>query len=261
LKVAIFTQDERVYLPTAVGTVVEAMPDQISCIVLSPPMSTHGGALKGLLRHLPVFGIQGTLRMGFQVVWARLGPLLGLRPPTPRRYWSIEEVGLKFDIPTFHIDKVNSQEMHDVLDSHPSSLLASVSCPQIIRPKMLRRFEDGAINVHSAPLPLYRGLMPAFWVLFHGEKDTAVTVHDLAEKLDNGDIIHQEPIAIDQGESWNSLLGKTKSAAGEALVKAIRQIDDGSVVRKPNRDEDSSYFSFPTWEDARTFRSRGLRMF
>ena len=219
MKVAIFTQDERVYLPTSVGTVVEAMPNKISCIVLSPPMSTHGGALKGLLRHLPVFGIQGTLRMGFQVVWARLGPLLGMKPPAPRRYWSIEEV------------------------------------------KMLRRFEDGAINVHSAPLPLYRGLMPAFWVLFHSEKDTAVTVHDLAEKLDNGDIIHQEAIAIDEGESWNSLLGKTKSAAGEALVKAIRQIEDGTVVRKPNRDEDSSYFSFPTWEDARTFRSRGLRMF
>ena len=64
MKIAIFTQDERVYLPTAVGTVVEAMPERISCIVLSPPMSTHGGAVKGLLRHLPVFGVQGTLRMG-----------------------------------------------------------------------------------------------------------------------------------------------------------------------------------------------------
>jgi methionyl-tRNA formyltransferase len=261
LKVAIFTQDERRYLPAAVGTVVEAMPGQISCIVLSPPMSTHGGALKGLLRHLPVFGIQCTLRMGFQVVWARLGPLLGMKPPAPRRYWSIEEVGRKFDIPTFNIDKVNSQEMHEVLDRHPSSLLAFVSCPQIIRPKMLRRFEDGAINVHSAPLPLYRWLMSAFSVLFHSEKETAVTVHDLAEKLDNGDIIHQEPTSIDEWDSWNSLLGKTKSAAGEALVRAIRQIDDGSVVRNANRDEDSSYFSFPTWEDARTFRSRGLRMF
>ena len=237
------------------------MTDQISFIVLSPHMSTHGCALKGLLRLLPVFGIKGTMRMGFQVVWARLGPLVGMRPPAPRRYWSIEEVGRKFGIPTFHIDKVNSQEMHDVLDSHPSSLLASVSCPQIIRPKMLRRFEDGAINVHSAPLPLYRGLMPAFWVLLHGEKDTAVTVHDLAEKLDNGDIIYQERIPIEKGETWNSLLGKTKEAAGPALVQAIHQIDDGSVTRKPNRDEDSTYFNFPTWKEARAFRSRGLRMF
>jgi hypothetical protein len=44
-------------------------------------------------------------------------------------------------------------------------------------------------------------------------------------------------------------------------VKAIRQIEDGSLERKPNRDEDSSYFNFPTWKAAREFRSRGLRMF
>ncbi|MCP5056946.1 MAG: hypothetical protein GY937_09515 [bacterium] len=261
MKIAIFSQDERVFLPSSVGTVVEAMPEQISCIVLSPPMSTHGGAVKGLLRHLPVFGIHGTLRMGLQVIWARLGPMLGFRPPAPRRYWSLEEVGREFNIPTFHVDKVNSQEMHDILDRHPSNLLASISCPQILRGKVLRRFDQGGINVHSAPLPRYRGLMPAFWVLYHGEKETAVTVHDLAEKLDNGEILHQEPVTIDSGETWNSLLGKTKSAAGTALVKAIEQIEDGSVQRKPNRDEDSTYFSFPTWEDARVFRSRGIRMF
>lgn len=261
MRIAIFTQDDRVYLPASVGTVVEAMPEQISCIVLSPPMSTHGGAVKGLLRHLPVFGVQGTLRMGWRVIWARLGQKLGFKPPGGRQYWSIEDVGRSFGIPTFYVDKVNSQEMHEILDRHPSDLLVSVSCPQIIRGKLQRRFLHGGINVHSAPLPRYRGLMPAFWVLYHGEKETAVTVHDLAEKLDNGEILYQEPVAIEQGETWNSLLGKTKGAAGTALVKAIRQIEDGTVVRKPNRDEDSTYFSFPTWKEAREFRSRGLRMF
>ncbi|MBW2272427.1 MAG: hypothetical protein JRG96_04090 [Deltaproteobacteria bacterium] len=261
MRIAIFTQDDRVYLPASVGTVVEAMPEQISCIVLSPPMSTHGGAVKGLLRHLPVFGVQGTLRMGWRVIWARIGPKLGFGPPGGRQYWSIEDVGRRFGIPTFYVDEVNSPQMHEILDDHPSDLLVSVSCPQIIRAKLLRRFTHGGINVHSAPLPRYRGLMPAFWVLYNGEKETAVTVHDLAEKLDNGEILHQEPIAIEAGETWNSLLGKTKGAAGTALVKAIGQIADGTVVRRPNRDEDSTYFSFPTWKEARVFRSRGRRMF
>ena len=159
------------------------------------------------------------------------------------------------------MEKVNSQEMHDILDRHPSDLLVSVSCPQIIRPKLLRRFSHGGINVHSAPLPRYRGLLPSFWVLLNGERETAVTVHDLAEKLDNGDILHQKPIVIEEGETWNSLLGKTKVAAGEALVEVIGQVDEGTATRRPNRDEDSTYFSFPTWKDAKVFRSRGLRMF
>lgn len=58
-----------------------------------------------------------------------------------------------------------------------------------------------------------------------------------------------------------SLLGKTKVEAGEALVEVIGQIEKGTATRRPNRDEDSTYFSFATWKDAELFRSRGLRMF
>jgi methionyl-tRNA formyltransferase len=263
MRIAIFTQDERIYLPGSIATVVEAMPEKVSSIVVSPPMSTHGGAIKGLLKHLPVFGLKGTLVMGWRTVMARIGPRLGLRPGAPagRRYWSIFEVGERFGIPTFEVDKVNSDEMHRILDEHPADLLVSVSCPQIVRGKLLKRFAHGGINVHSAPLPKYRGLMPGFWILQNDEKETAVTVHDLAERLDNGDILVQRPIEVTRDDTWDSLIGKTKQAAGHALVEAIGEIESGTAKRRPNRDEESTYFSFPTWKDARLFRKRGRRMF
>ena len=260
MRVSIFTQDERVYLPSSVATVVETMPEKIASIILSPPMSTHWGAIKGLLKHLPVFGFRGTLVMGWRTILARIGPLLGLRP-RGRSYWSIAEVGKKFGIPTFSVEKVNSDEMHRILDEHPADLLVSVSCPQILRAKILGRFSHGGINVHSAPLPKYRGLMPGFWILQNNEKETAVTVHDLAERLDNGDILLQESIPVDPEDTWDSLIQRTKAAAGHVLVKAIAQIEAGTVERRPNLDEESTYFSFPTRKDARLFRQRGRRMF
>jgi len=260
LKIVVLTQDDRVYLPIPIGSLVGANPARVSCIILAPPMSTHGGRMKGLLKHLPVFGVHGTIRMGWRVIWSYIGPKLGLRP-SGREYWSIEEVGKRLGVETFRVDKVNSKEMHAILDEHPADLLASVSCPQIVRPEILSRFTHGGINVHSAPLPRYRGLLPSFWVLHNGEQETAVTVHDLAEKLDNGDILVQQSIPIAKGETWNTLLLKTKVAAGEALITAVEAFENGTVTRTANRDEDSTYFSFPSWKDARSFRSRGLRMF
>ena len=260
MKITIFTQDERAYLPISVATLVEAMPEKISSIILSPPMSTHGGPIKGLLKHLPVFGIKGTIVMGWRTIYARIGPLLGLRPPG-RKFWSIYEVGQKAGIPTFYIDKLNSDEMHRLLDEYPSDLLVSVSCPQILPPKLLRRFKQGGINAHSAPLPRYRGLMPGFWILQNNETETAVTVHDLAEELDNGDILLQKKIDVTPDDTWDSLIKKTKEAAGHALVEATLQVEAGTVTRRPNLDEESTYFSFPTWKDARLFRARGRRMF
>lgn len=260
MKLIIFTQDDRAYLPVPIHTLVESMPESIAGIVLSPPMSTHGGKLAGLKRHLPVFGVKGTLIMGSRVIWSRIGPKLGFKPPG-RDCWSIEDVGRKFGVPVHYVDDVNSAEMQAVLEQHPADLLVSVSCPQVLKPAVLKQFPQGGINVHSAPLPRYRGLMPAFWILYHQEKQTAVTVHDLAEKLDNGDILLQRPVEVAADETWDSLLQKTKSAAGYALVDAVKAIEAGTVERRPNIDEESTYFSFPTRQHAREFRARGLRMF
>lgn len=260
MKITVFTQDERVYLPLAIAPVVEAIPDRVAAIVLSPPMSTHGGLAKGLRRHLPVFGVRGTVQMAGHVLLTKVAPAFGI-PRAQGQYWSIEEIGRRFGIPTYYVDKVNSDEAARLLDRHPADLLVSVSCPQIIRPAILAKFGRGGINVHSAPLPRYRGLMPTFWLLYHGETESAVSVHVLADKLDNGDILLQRRIPIEANDTWDSLIRKTKFAAGGALLDAIAGLESDSLKPVPNLDSESTYFSFPTADEARAFRAAGKRMF
>jgi len=260
IPLVVFTQDERVYLPLSLEPVVDRLGDRIECIVLSPPMSTHGGNAAGLKKHLSVFGLRGSVAMGVRVVAARLLPLLGIAP-RKRRAWSIEALARAAGIPVHHVDKVNSASMHEILDRYQTGLLISVSCPQIIRKKLLSRFEHGGLNVHSSPLPRYRGLMPAFWLLFHDEQETAVTVHDLAEQLDDGDIRLQQAIPIRSDDTWNTLVTRTKTAAGDSLVEAVEKLERGDLPRRANPDDASSYFSFPSASDAREFRRRGRRMF
>ena len=260
MRIIIFSQDERVYLPDTVAAVVEAMPEKVACIVLSPPMSTHGGTLKGLLRHVPVFGLKGMLIMSSRIMAGIIGRILKIKP-RQKRYWAIEELRRRWKIPVFFVENANSSQMHDILNRHPADLLVSISYPQIIRPKILGRFSMGGINVHSAPLPRYRGLMPTFWVLYHVETDTAVTIHVLAEQLDSGDILLQKRLPIDPGDTWDSLTRKTKRVAGELLIEAVTKLSEGNIVGRPNLDRDSSYFGFPTAKDAREFRKRGKRMF
>lgn len=260
VKIVIFTQNEKLYLPLAIAAVVKRQKDDISCIILAAPMSTHGGKLKGMIRHLPVFGVKGTLIMAAKLAIANIGERLHL-PKKPEGHWSIGAIGKQYGIPVYHVGDVNSEVVSEIIRKHPSDLLVSVSCPQIIKPHMIEKFSRGAINVHSAPLPKYRGLMPAFWVLLNNEPETAVTVHFLADKLDNGEILYQEPVTISRGETWDSLVTKTKKAAGNALNKTISLIAKDEVEPKPNNDANSTYFGFPTAADARNFRAAGKEMF
>ena len=54
---------------------------------------------------------------------------------------------------------------------------------------------------------------------------------------------------------------KTKLVGAEALIEAIEQIQTGTVQGRPNRDEEATYFSFPTEADRQVFRRVGRRFF
>ena len=103
--------------------------------------------------------------------------------------------------------------------------------------------------------------MPAFWVLRNGETTTAVTVHELAAKLDDGDILAQREVPIEPDETRDSLVRRTKEAGAGLLIETIRQVADGTVVRLPNPQAEATYFSFPTAQDRRAFLAAGHRFF
>jgi methionyl-tRNA formyltransferase len=118
----------------------------------------------------------------------------------------------------------------------------------------------GCINIHHAPLPRYRGMMPNFWQLYHGEKSVGITIHKINPKIDEGEIILQKQVPIKAGESLDELIRRTKQLGAHFMVEAIEMVRNGRVKFKENRPEEGSYFSFPTREDVKKFRAMGHRL-
>ncbi len=258
MRCLIVTQNESLYLPNSFAVVCRELGADICGIVSAPAMSTHGGAFRGFWRHLRLFGLGGTIRMVSRLVGAKLRDRF-TRPGKDGPFYSIPAVARAFDVPYFDVDRLSGDAFFDILDELNPELLISISCPQIIGKKIRARFPKGCINVHGAPLPKYRGLMPAFWALKNNETTTAATVHDLESKIDNGAILHQTPVEITPDDTWDSLVRKTKASGARGLVEVVRQIEQGTETRRENRDEDATYFSFPTAADRKEFRKAGRR--
>lgn len=260
MRILVLTQNENIYLPRSLDKICSALESELCAIVTAPAMSTHGGAFKGLIKHIQLFGLKGTGIMSGRVL---LNKLLALweRGNRSKAFHSIQGIAKAHAVPYFHVQKINSQEFHNLLDQLRPDLLISLSCPQVIGKRLRGRFPYGAINVHGAPLPRYRGLMPAFWALLNNEQKTAVTVHDLDDQLDNGEILVQQEVPISVEDTWDSLVKKTKAAGAEALIRAVEHIKTGTVERRPNREEEATYFTFPTTKDRKAFLAAGRRFF
>ena len=260
MKIIFLTQKDILYLPELFKTVCKVLKDNIVCIVACPPMGLHGGPLKGFIRNFRLFGMKGTFIIGMHILKAKLWGCLSPQGPEGP-FYSIEQVAKVFSVPYYEVAQIEDREFYALLDVYQPDFLASVSFTQIIGKNIRDRFPMGCVNLHNGPLPRYRGLLPTFWVLRNGETKTAATVHDLDEKLDDGDILVQREISIDKEDTWDSLMRKTKAASAHALLESVQQIKAGTVNRKSNPEEDATYYSFPTASDRRAFLATGRRFF
>jgi methionyl-tRNA formyltransferase len=82
-----------------------------------------------------------------------------------------------------------------------------------LSPRLLAIPRLAAINIHSSLLPKYRGALPEFWVIRHGEKETGVTIHHMTETFDAGNILAQVPIGIAPAENLLTLSISISQAA------------------------------------------------
>ncbi len=260
MRILLVTQEENIYLPQSFGTVCRELGTEIIAIVSAPAMSTHGGKWTGLKKHLALFRFRGTFHFGMRILYARLMNIIA-KPSQTGPWYSIRHVANSFRIPYIRINKLSSPEFDQLLNELKPELLISMSCPQIIRKNVRDRFPAGCINVHGAPLPKYRGLMPAFWMLLNQESEGAATVHVLSEKLDDGEILKQVRVPIYATDTWDSLVRKTKSAGAGALIETVRDIAAGTVQYQPNREDEATYFSFPSSADAKKFYQQKRRFF
>jgi methionyl-tRNA formyltransferase len=206
------------------------------------------------------FGPVDFFRMGFrfavQKVGARLLEWLGVSAPV----LTVERAARAAGVPVHRTANVNSPEFVAWLKHQEVDVLMSVAAAQKFSPAVLEAPRWGCLNSHSGALPKYRGMMPVFWTMLHREPRATVTIHKMNEELDDGAIVLQESVEIAPGDSLAEVIRRTKRLSARMMRETLRLIHAGQAVLVQNDRAQSTYFSFPTRQDVRSFRRQGYRL-
>lgn len=89
--------------------------------------------------------------------------------------------------------------------------------------------EFGTFNLHASLLPQYRGAAPINWAIINGETKTGVTTFFIDDKIDTGEIIMSDEIAIDDSDNAGQLHDKLMHLGKDTVVKTLNKIASGSV--------------------------------
>jgi len=91
------------------------------------------------------------------------------------------------------------------------------------------------INAHASLLPKYRGAAPVNWAIIKGENKTGVTIIKMNERMDEGQIISQEEIEIDQNDTAQTLDNKLSVLGAELLVETVEKIDSIKLTKQDSQ--------------------------
>jgi phosphoribosylglycinamide formyltransferase-1 len=100
---------------------------------------------------------------------------------------------------------------------------------KLIPEKIIKEFKARIVNIHPALLPKYGGKgmygMNVHQKVFDSkEKETGITIHQVNEKFDEGEIIFQKKIAIDETDSPVKILERIRKLELEFYPKVIEKM-------------------------------------
>lgn len=132
----------------------------------------------------------------------------------------------RLGIPVIKSTKVDEAVIEDIL-SYQVGLGVVVAFGSLLNSHALAALKHGWLNVHYSLLPKYRGAAPVQAALLNQETETGVTVFQLDEGMDTGDIWTQVPIAIEHNENAGQLLQRLTLIGVSALAEVLPQIFAG----------------------------------
>jgi len=156
--------------------------------------------------------------------------------PTPVKV-AAEELG----IPVFQPVKI--REAKDVLEKTEADVCVVAAFGQIIPASILHMKKYGCINVHASLLPKYRGAAPIQWAVIDGEKESGVTIMQMDEGLDTGDMLAKAIVPLDEKETGGSLFDKLSEAGGRLCVETLAKLEKGEITPEKQGESPTAYAS------------------
>jgi methionyl-tRNA formyltransferase len=96
----------------------------------------------------------------------------------------VKQVGVSFTE-----EKNADKDLYNWLHKGNYDICFIIGYKNLIDLSRIKNCPTRLFNIHFGPLPLYRGPMPVFWQLKHGEQKIGLCIHHLSQKFDDGPLV------------------------------------------------------------------------
>lgn len=153
----------------------------------------------------------------------------GMRAVSP----PVKELALERGIEVLQPLRTRNDAFPEKLAGYDPDLIVVAAYGHILTQWVLETPRLGCINIHASLLPKYRGPAPINWAVINGDAESGVTIMEIVEEVDAGDILLARSTVIGPDETARDLHDRLSELGGEALMEALDGLRTGWVRPRP----------------------------
>ncbi|WP_299020668.1 methionyl-tRNA formyltransferase [uncultured Photobacterium sp.] len=163
----------------------------------------------------------------------------------------VKTIAVEHDIPVYQPASLRNEEAQQELAALNADIMVVVAYGLILPTEVLETPKLGCINVHGSILPRWRGAAPIQRAIWAGDKETGVTIMQMDEGLDTGDMLKIATLPIEATDTSAVMYEKLAELGPVALIDCLNDIAAGTAVPEKQNDELANYAKKLSKEEAK----------
>ena len=152
----------------------------------------------------------------------------------------VKQLAVQHNIPVWQPATLRDGKAEPIFRELAPDLVVVVAYGRILPPELLHIAPLGCINLHVSLRPKYRGTAPNQWSVLNGDTETGVTIMQLDEGCDTGDILMVERVPIGPETTSGELFDQVSAIGAKTLVTAIEKLAAGELTPRPQNEADAT---------------------
>ena len=163
----------------------------------------------------------------------------------------VKQCALSHGITVLQPVRIKAPEAVEELRKYEADIFVVAAFGQILSKEILDMPKYGCINIHASLLPKYRGASPIQYAVLNGDDMTGVTIMQMNEGMDTGDILTMEAIPVEENDTGGSLFEKLSVLGAALLIKTLPKIEAEEIIPVKQQEEEATHVRMLTKEMGR----------
>ena len=169
----------------------------------------------------------------------------------------VKQLAMQHELPVLQPTTLKSTEIQQQLAGYKADVMVVAAYGLLLPTAVLQLPRYGCLNIHASLLPRWRGAAPIQRAILAGDNETGITIMQMDEGLDTGDMLLKLACPIEARDTAQTLHDRLAELGAQAIVTALDRLDQGTLQAIAQDDTQATYAAKLTKAEAQIDWTRG----